>query len=330
MNTGIKQLPFFPTPYPDESFYSILCRYHVRSGAPTSASTIKRLFGKNYVISSTLHTAFRADYLEQWIPPSKKISPERIVYEHSSYQYSMLCRIESAIRSPFPWQMSLMEEELNIPYNRLYMYGQSVGKNHGALCYCPACAEEDRRIYGEPYWHVLHQMDGVEFCPVHGEPILITELDYAHRRMTFFPASETVRSGSIGVPSKAAMSSNTTDRNAFMKLAEDIAWLLKNGCCFNHDLSITQVLAQGKNFNDSHYSAQALFLGHLAENALAETSPAFSKIISDDTEPGNFIRFYMRSATHAIVFAYLMGVIYGSAKTFYESIYTAFLNAKSS
>ena len=49
MKTVVRQLPFFPTPYPDESFYSILCRYHVRSGAPTSASTINRLFGKNYL-----------------------------------------------------------------------------------------------------------------------------------------------------------------------------------------------------------------------------------------------------------------------------------------
>ena len=146
MNTGIKQLPFFPTPYPDECFYSILCRYHVRSGAPTGPSTIGRLFGKNYVIASTLHTAFRAEYLEQWVPASSRISPKRIVYNHSSYQYSLLCSIESASRFPWPWQKKALDDYLKIPYPRLYVYGQRVGKRHGEICYCPACAEEEYKV----------------------------------------------------------------------------------------------------------------------------------------------------------------------------------------
>lgn len=319
MNTGIKRLPFFPAPYPDECFYSMLCRYHVRSGAPTSASTIKRLFGKNYVISSTLHTAFRAEYLEQWIPPSKELSPERIVYNHSSYQYSLLCCIESVSRYPFPQNKKWLKDYLDIPYSRLYGYGQRVGKRHGAICYCPACMEEERRVYGEPYWHVLHQMEGVEFCPIHGEPILVTELGYAHRRLAFFPASETGRSGMTGKPSQTAKDSSTIDRAAFMRLARDIAWLLKNGLQFNHDISITQALSQGKNYSDDRYLAQALFLGQLAEKALAETSPVFRRVIAGNLETGNFISLYSRSASNAVVFSYLMGILYGSAEKFYEA-----------
>ena len=319
MNTEINKLPFFPTPYPDECFYSILCRYHVRSGNPTSASTIKSLFGKNYVIASTLHTAFRAEYLGQWIPTSNKISPKRIVYDHSSYQYSLLCAIESASRFPFICQKRELKEYLDIPYKKLYTYGPRVGKRHGAVCYCPACAEEERRVYGEPYWHVLHQMAGVEFCPVHGEPILVTGLGYGQRRLAFFPASELKRAKLAGNPSQEARKSTASDREAFMQLAGNIAWLLKNGIRFNRDISITQALAQGKNHNDPRYLSQALFLGQLAENALAETSAAFRKIIAGNLQPGRFIDLHMRSTSHAVVFAYLMGVIYGSAEQFFES-----------
>ena len=321
MNTCIKQLPFFPTPYPDECFYSILCRYHVRSGSPSSASTIKRLFGKNYVVASTLHTAFRAEYLGQWVPPSDEISPKQVVYAHSSYQYSLLCRIDSTSRFPVPWQKKAMEEYLDIPYTRLYAYGKCVGKPHGAICYCPACAEEERRIYGEPYWHVLHQMDGVEFCPVHGEPVLVTGLGYAQRRMAFFPASEIERSGLAASPSKAAMASNTTDRESFMQLATDIAWLLKNGLRFNPGTAITQKLSQGTGYDDGRYLNQASYLGHLEEEALAETSPAFRDVIAGDIEPGRPFQLYLRSITHAVVFAYLMGVLYGSAEKFFEAAY---------
>lgn len=320
MNTGIKQLPFFPAPYPDECFYSILCRYHVRSGFPTSASTINRLFGKNYVVSSTLHTAFRAEYLEQWIPSSEQISPERIVRDHSSYQYSLLCSIENASRFSSPWLKKSLEEYLNIPYAKLYGYGKHVGKHHGAICYCPACAEEERRVYGEPYWHVLHQMDGVEFCPIHGEPILVTELGYAQRRMTFIPASEIGRSGLAGHTSQTARESSIIDRKAFIQLATDIAWLLKNGLKLNRDISITQALARGKNYCDDRYLAQSFFLGQLAEKALAETSPAFRKVIAGDLKPtSSFIGLHMRSTSYAVVFAYLMGILYGSAEKFYKS-----------
>ncbi|MBR3187531.1 MAG: TniQ family protein [Lachnospiraceae bacterium] len=319
MNTVIKKLPFFPTPYPDECFYSILCRYHVRSGHPTSMSTIKRLFGKNYVVASSLHTAFRAEYLEQWIPHSKKISPERIVYEHSSYQYSLLCSIESASRFPSRWQKRELKEYLDIPYTKLYGYGPRVGKRHGAVCYCPACAEEECRVYGEPYWHVLHQMAGVEFCPVHGVPILITGLGYGRRRLTFIPASEIKRAGLTGNPSQEARDSTAADCEAFMQLAGNIAWLLKNGIRFNKDISITQALAQGKNYNDTRYLSQALFLGQLAENALAQTSAAFRKIIAGNLEPGRFIDLHMRSTSHAVVFAYLMGIMYGSAEQYFQS-----------
>ena len=38
-------LQYFPTPYPDELWYSVLCRYHVRSGNAGSATTFRELFG---------------------------------------------------------------------------------------------------------------------------------------------------------------------------------------------------------------------------------------------------------------------------------------------
>lgn len=35
------------------------------------------------------------------------------------------------------------------------------------LRYCPTCLEEDRRQYGEGYWHRGHQLPGIEICPDH-------------------------------------------------------------------------------------------------------------------------------------------------------------------
>ena len=37
------------------------------------------------------------------------------------------------------------------------------------LRYCRACAEEDVRLVGEPYWHVAHQGQATAICLRHGE-----------------------------------------------------------------------------------------------------------------------------------------------------------------
>ena len=47
MSSDNDLLGFFPTPYPDEIFYSVLCRYHVRNGIPSVYKTNRELWGKN-------------------------------------------------------------------------------------------------------------------------------------------------------------------------------------------------------------------------------------------------------------------------------------------
>ena len=34
--------------------------------------------------------------------------------------------------------------------------------------YCPLCVKEDRRAYGETYWHRIHQVQGMQICGRHG------------------------------------------------------------------------------------------------------------------------------------------------------------------
>jgi hypothetical protein len=37
----------------------------------------------------------------------------------------------------------------------------------GYLQFCPLCAVSDQKQYGEMFWHRLHQISGVEACPIH-------------------------------------------------------------------------------------------------------------------------------------------------------------------
>ena len=106
-----------------------------------------------------------------------------------------------------------------------------------------------------------------------------------------------------------------------MKLARDVEWLLKNGLRLDRNVSITQALAHGKNYKHDRIQSERLFLDQLAEEALAGTSPVFRQVIAGKTQPEKPASLCTRSMSHAVVFAYLMGVLYGSAENFYRSAY---------
>ena len=45
---------FFPSPYPDELWYSVICRYHVHSGNYYAKHTLRQLYGDNFCAPSLM------------------------------------------------------------------------------------------------------------------------------------------------------------------------------------------------------------------------------------------------------------------------------------
>lgn len=92
------------------------------------------------------------------------------------------------------------------------------------LRYCPECAREDRRLYGETYWHRLPQVPGVEACTVHETYFVDTEIQSeAWVSGSMFVTAEKM----IGtdLPSESARDPQFSQR---LRIAQDAAWLLKN------------------------------------------------------------------------------------------------------
>lgn len=44
------------------------------------------------------------------------------------------------------------------------------------LKYCPTCLIEDEVKYGEPYWHRVHQLRGVFYCPEHRDKLVYSAI----------------------------------------------------------------------------------------------------------------------------------------------------------
>lgn len=100
----MRRLKFFPTPYPDECLYSILCRYFVRSGSTSNKRTVFELFDEAQNLASFVYFPRRLELVEGWVGKGSLITRERLASENSCYGYfsvafpeTMLQRMEEKI-----------------------------------------------------------------------------------------------------------------------------------------------------------------------------------------------------------------------------------------
>ena len=81
-------LSFFPTPYPDEWWYSVLCRYHVKSGNEKFQTTIRELFqGKPRTMIGAFFPNNTIYQICEQLPPSFTI--KKLILEHTPFLYYM-------------------------------------------------------------------------------------------------------------------------------------------------------------------------------------------------------------------------------------------------
>ena len=76
---------FFSSPYPDELWYSVICRYHVHSGNYCAKHTMRQLYGDYFSAPSLLLCGHIDTLLAQL--PQGYLSARDIVMQHTFYPY---------------------------------------------------------------------------------------------------------------------------------------------------------------------------------------------------------------------------------------------------
>lgn len=165
-------LTFFPNPYPDEILYSVFARYHVRSGNTSSRATLRDLFGSSNN-TATVDFPCNIKQLIKNMPIAALYTEEQLIRNNTLYPFY----------SPF-----LPKERAAMIYTS--MLGNSGGDIHSRagimaskvavpeyLRYCPLCFKEDKKVFGEAYWHRLHQISSYVVCSKHG--VLIEDSEIA-------------------------------------------------------------------------------------------------------------------------------------------------------
>lgn len=153
---------YFPKPYENESFYSIVCRYHIHSNNMMISQTLYELFDKP---GKVLHIEFATE-VEKVLKKTGVIdhlSTDEVINNHTNFYYynNFLSEKESID--------FLQSMKGGTGLNSITQLGLISGhiKLKSELFYCPLCAKTQIETIGEAWWNRLHQLPGVNICTKH-------------------------------------------------------------------------------------------------------------------------------------------------------------------
>ena len=155
---------FFPTPYPDELFYSIITRYHIRSGNKNFQQTLFELLGYSPQQLCNIELPNNLIFLVKHLPIASRHSVQSLICDHTLYPF-----YKSFLTQPEAFFLKeMLAKKANKPILKIAKISiNEKRETRQFLKFCRQCLEQDIQRYGEAYWHCIHQVPGVLVCPIH-------------------------------------------------------------------------------------------------------------------------------------------------------------------
>ncbi|MED1850078.1 TnsD family transposase [Brevibacillus agri] len=157
-------IPTLPTAYEDELLYSLLARCRIRNGTLSHKAFLLDAFGHKGISASVLLPS-GIDNLVSNLPPGSTITADQLISQHTIFP------LLTAFLSP--QQMDKVYEGMKS------MDGKGIYASAGILTssiklnshlrFCRQCNLSDKSMYGEYYWHRIHQIPGLDICMKHEE-----------------------------------------------------------------------------------------------------------------------------------------------------------------
>ena len=219
---------YLPTIYPDELVYSWFCRYYVHSGCFTHKMALQELYcnrsdnpSKEFI--GNLNPKARAEI-------AKMYPLDMLTLKHTLFpQYARFIPLEQRKTA-------------------LYHIGHDSCDIHHLFCvlprtdeeqylrYCPLCAVEDRKQYGEYYWHRKHQLRNVNICTKHRCRLKATEIPAkSEHNYTFYPAENVIRDSTVVYE----------DSPLAIRFASYVESVFDAPMDFENDISVSSILYHG-------------------------------------------------------------------------------------
>lgn len=159
INSVIKMIVYFPAPYLDESFYSLIGRYQIHTLTSSFFKTKGHLFGKPGLNISPIYPVHINAFSER----TKLISnwePDEII-DHFTlwpYYFSFVNKsVENDLRK-------LIKTGRGLTTGSFARFGPSY---NSGIKYCPNCLDELKKANKEIYWNLRHQIPNLQICIIH-------------------------------------------------------------------------------------------------------------------------------------------------------------------
>lgn len=207
----------FPDPYPDEILYSVCARYKGLMNYPDRVTATRDFFGPGS--TAVVDLPNRIDHLYNALPPGHLYSSNEIARKHTHYSFYARFlpsgRAQLVLDSMRAAGTNRIAERIGLTADRLAI------PNH--LRFCPSCVENDRKTFGETYWHRIHQVPCIDACPDHA---VFLEDSSALWRNSRNPGEALPAEGSVNQVPPRLLDSNDYSQAIQLKIACFAAWLL--------------------------------------------------------------------------------------------------------
>lgn len=184
-------IAYFPEIYEDELVYSTLSRFYVHGGYLHYKDAGKELF---YKVQGSVDKEF-----VKWIKSAivelltKHMTFEELLERHTMYPFYGRF-IDSDRRNKAFQALMAMDGD----FSKLFGAPQPRKGKHRYMRYCPLCVGDDRKKYGETYWHRIHQLADIDLCAVHGCYLVDSSVSLCMREnVCLVSAEEVMPSGEV-------------------------------------------------------------------------------------------------------------------------------------
>ncbi len=163
-------ISFFPAPYEDEILYSILARYHLRSGNTSYVTTNQDLYNEG-IITSSIDLPSNNNRLVENIPKVFGYTADEIIKNYTLFNYytSFVDAHEKQLA------LEMLKGNDGRGVHSIVGAAQVSVKQQGYFKICPICYKEEIEDYGEAYLHRIHQIPEVFICNKHQVPLKISK-----------------------------------------------------------------------------------------------------------------------------------------------------------
>lgn len=176
---------YLPEIYPDELVYSWLARYYIQTGYVRYAFVAEELFQSKTVRPDI-------EFVNQYTAPmlqaiTEKMPMSEIIENHTMFPYYGRFLPKERKNQAYT---AMIQTKGN--YHNLLPMPKRKGNTDRYLRYCPVCAENDRKQYGEAYWHRIHQLQGVKICSQHRCYLVDSQVQISGKASPTLIAAETI------------------------------------------------------------------------------------------------------------------------------------------